>query len=140
MVSELIKCGTCRKRFVNNPQKHLDRQKLCPHCRTPYTKVGIAWKPPQISFRGIKEDLQKLFNFFPNSQKNKEVYYVCPNSECKYTTDFSDGLHVAHLPDKTKEVTLHGQTETVVLTYREVPTCPKCDSYMTRRSKKLKKP
>lgn len=139
-MSELIKCGTCRKRFMNNPQKHLDRQKLCPYCRTPYTKVGITWKPPKISFKGIKEDLQKLFTFFPGNQNNKEVYYVCPNPECNYTTDFPEGLRVTQLPDKTKEVALQGKTQTIVLTYREVPTCPKCSSYMTRRSKKLKTP
>lgn len=139
-MGDLTRCVSCHGRFVNNPKKHQDRAKFCPYCGMPYTKTGIAWKIPTISFRGIKEDLQKLFNFFPSRQKNKEVYYVCPNSECKYTTDFPEGLRFAQLPDKTKEVTLQGKTQTVILTYRKVPACPKCHSYMTRRSKKLKRP
>ena len=131
-MNEQIKCGTCSRRFVNNPEKHLYRQKLCPYCQTPYSKVGFTWHVPRISFRSIKEDMQKLFNFFPKRDRHN-IFYACPNRDCNFQTDIAEELRFEKFPDKTKETIIHGKPETIVLSYRDIVTCPKCQTHMIRK-------
>jgi hypothetical protein len=80
----------------------------------------------------IHIDLQKIFNFFPKLDR-RQVYYQCPNPECKFKTDIPEEVHIEKYPDKTKEVMINGKMQTVPVTYRDIVTCPKCDTHMTRK-------
>lgn len=132
-MTELIICENCGGRFPNNPDKHLYRPKYCPYCRTPYTEAQ-KWLP-SISFKSIRKSLQKLFSFFPK-RGDKEVYWQCP--KCGHLAYGKTQMRIAKYPDKTKDVLVKGKPQTVVLSYREVPICPECNTHLTR--KKRKKP
>jgi len=130
---ELITCGECGTRFPNNPDKHRYRPKYCPQCRTPYTQPQ-TWLP-SIDFKSIRESLQKLFSFFPK-RSDKEVYYQC--SRCGLLAYGKNQFRIAKYPDKTKEVLVGGKSQTVVLSYREVPACPSCNTHLTRKKRSVK--
>jgi hypothetical protein len=85
---------------------------------------------------GIGEAFQKIFNFFPDRSK-KAIYYTCPNQDCKFSTNKETEIKLEKFPDKTREVKIGGgKPQTVVLSYRDIVTCPKCGTHMTRRRKK----
>ena len=65
-MNEIIEC-VCHRIFVNNPDKHKYRQKLCPRCRRPYTHEGL-WIP-NLDFLNLKKWLQNL------KEKHRESNY-----------------------------------------------------------------
>ncbi len=130
-LNEIVKCEECGARFPNNPNKHRYRSKYCPQCRAPYTNAQ-TWMP-SISFRSIRRGLQKLFSFFPK-RSHKEIYYQCPR--CGHLAYGKNQFKITRYPDKTKEVVVDGKVQVVPITYRDVPTCPECNTHLTRKSRK----
>ena len=129
MMNEVIKCLACGNRFPNNPERHKHRQKFCPYCRTPYKKSVFSLKT-SVSLKAVKKVLQNAFNFFPRIgfPKLKPVYYECPR--CHFVVASNEDLKVRKVPDKTEE-TADGEMK--VLTYRDIPICRQCGTYLTRR-------
>ena len=129
-MTEKIKCKTCERTIHNNPLKHQYRPKLCPYCRSPYTHgVGLhlGFKWPKLP-----KDWQHIFNFFPKHDP-RSIFYECPNRDCKFHTDIVDEVKFEQFPDKTREEIVNGKPVTIVISYREIVTCPKCNSHMTRK-------
>ena len=131
-MSKMVICEVCGFHIQNNPDKHKYRSKLCPNCRTPYTHSGL--KIPFHILTSIEKTFQKIFNFFPN-RKGKTISYVCPNRDCKFSTSKESEVTLEKFPDKTREVMVDGKPQTIVLSYRDIVTCPKCGTHMTRRRK-----
>jgi len=129
-MNEQITCKVCRGRFTNNPEKHPFRPKWCPCCKTPYKQgvgihIGFSWPK-------IQRDWQQIFNFFPKRDK-RSIFYECSNSDCKFHTDIAEEVTFEKYPDKTRETVVGGKPQTVVLSYRDIVTCPKCNSHMIRK-------
>ena len=125
-----IKCA-CGYIIVDNPEKHQTRDKYCPNCKTPYRKAGIQWSLPSITFKSLKKTLQNIFHFFPKITSKKEIYYSCPS--CSHAIYSEGDLNTGRIPDKIKQVKELGKEKTVIVSWRTIPRCPKCETYMTRR-------
>ena len=132
MVNRKIKCPSCGRTIVDNPEKHKFRAKYCPHCRFPYKTSGLSWKP-SLSFRKLKRRLQAIFRFFPKLTKKKEIFYQCP--KCGYVAYSLEGIKLEKIPDKV-ETDEKGMVKKV-LTWRLLPVCPKCRSNLVRRRRKI---
>lgn len=52
-----IICPNCGCHIVDNPEKHTNRDKLCPECGYPYKKAGFVWSP---NLNWIKEKLAHI--------------------------------------------------------------------------------
>jgi DNA-directed RNA polymerase subunit RPC12/RpoP len=129
-MTELIICENCGGRFPNNPDKHRYRSKYCPYCRVAYT--GAQKWLPSISFRSIRKSFQKIFSFFPK-RSDKEVYWQCP--KCGHLAYGKSQFKLRKYPDKTKTAIIDGKSQTIVLSYREVPTCPECYTHLIRKKR-----
>jgi len=101
---------------------------MCPTCRTPFTNGG-TWKLPMISFKTIKQKLEKTFSFFPKLQANKLIMYNCPKCGLTHASDQEIGL--TRVPDKTGVNPLTG--ETIVKNWKLLPSCRRCKSFLIRR-------
>lgn len=112
-----IKCGNCGFGINDNPEKHKHRPKWCPSCGQPYTKAKPFIKSP-VDFKRVKGALQKVFSFFPKTDRKKVVIYVCP--VCGAIATDKDDMKMASYPDK-------------VASWRAVPTCKQCGSHLVRR-------
>lgn len=54
-MNKKIKCETCGKTIVDNPNKHRYRPKYCPHCRAIYKKDSLIHIPNLDWLRNILE-------------------------------------------------------------------------------------
>lgn len=120
-----IKCSNCSKTFENNDQKHRFRTKYSPCCKAPYSKPSAYI--PGFDFR-IREKIAKLFSFFKSKE---EIWYVCP--KCQHVTVSYQGMKLARVPVRFSLKKIGGILQQVPTSYRVIPQCPKCRTYMTRR-------
>ncbi len=130
MTSIKARCPLCRKSFPHNPKKHQFRTKLTPCCRAPYTQAKTWF--PTFDFRKLARSIQKAFSFSGSSKK--VITWVC--STCN--KEYEESEFVAQrYPDKYRTLKVNGELQHIPVSYREVPTCRKCNTHLTRRSKKI---